>query len=154
MKRRSWFVLVLFIAILSLLPFVLGAAPRAQAPSPDLSPDFLLSLITSFFMSWQVRVLSALILIDVVLGIAAALKAGVFEWGRLAEFYKTNVVPYLIGYMALYVAIGYIVPPDSLGGIGDPINEAAVILAWATLTLTLLSSIRKNFAYLYQQSPG
>ena len=47
--------------------------------------DFLLSLIVAFFASWQVKTLLGLILIDVVLGVAAALREGVFDLRRLGR---------------------------------------------------------------------
>lgn len=113
--------------------------------------DYLLSLIVAFFTSWQAKTLLGLIVLDLLLGVASALRRGAFDLGKLAEFYKSSVLPYIIGYLAFYVAIGTIIPSDSLGNIGEPVNEAAVTLAWATLALTLASSIRANFAELYQR---
>lgn len=42
-----------------------------------------------------------LIFMDVVVGIALAVKMGVFDWNRVAEFYATNVLPYILGYIAV-----------------------------------------------------
>jgi len=119
-----------------------------MATAVDL--QYLLSLVTGFFQAWQTQTLIGLILIDVVLGLAAALRAGRFEFAKLAEFYKSNVLPYVLGYLVFYVAIGYIIPPESLGDLGEPVNEAAVILAWVTLVGTLLKSILGNFNLLYK----
>jgi hypothetical protein len=115
-----------------------------------LNPDYLLSLLVSFVTSWQVAVIFGLIVLDLLLGVASALKTGTFELGKLADFYKTNVIPYLLGYLAFYIVIGYIIPPDSLGDIGEPVNEAAVTLTWITLVASLVSSIAANFKALYQ----
>jgi hypothetical protein len=116
-----------------------------------LNPDYLLSLIVAFFTSWQVKALAGLIVLDLVLGVASALRRGEFDLGKLAEFYRSSVLPYMLGYLAFFVAVGYIIPPDSLGDIGEPVNEAAVTLAWLTLVGTLVKSIASNFAELYQQ---
>ena len=112
--------------------------------------DFLLGLVVAFFTSWQVKTLLGLILIDVVLGVAAALKEGVFDWRRLGQFYSSNVLPYVLGYLAFYVAVGFIIPPEALADLGEPVNEAAVTLAWGVLVATLVGSILGNFNKLYK----
>jgi len=112
--------------------------------------QYLLDLIVAFFVSWQVKTLIGLILLDVVLGVAAALRSGVFDWKRLGQFYSSNVLPYVLGFLAFYVAVGYIIPPESLGNLGEPINEATVTLAWGVLVATLVGSILGNFNILYK----
>ncbi len=115
-----------------------------------LNQAFLLGLVAAFFTSWQVKTLLGLILIDVLLGIAAAVKRDVFDWGELGRFYQSNVLPYVIGYLAFFVAIGYLIPPESLGELGAPINEGVVTVAWGALVATLLKSIARNFSVMYQ----
>jgi hypothetical protein len=114
-----------------------------------MNTDALLSLITAFFLSWQVKTLGGLIVLDVLLGIASALRRGVFDWAQLANFYRTMVMPYIIGYLALWLAVGFIIPPEALGP-GLDFNEAAVTTAWAVLVATLGSSIAGNFTGLYR----
>ena len=120
-------------------------------PDPILINQ-LFALLIAFLTSWQLKAIVGLILIDLLLGIASALKRKAFDWVKLADFYKSSVLPYVIGYLALYVAIGFIIPPESLGQLGEPVDEGAVTLAWATLTLTLLKSILDNFNELYRGS--
>lgn len=112
--------------------------------------QYLLDLIVAFFLSWQVKTLVGLILIDVVLGIAAALRTGVFDWKLIGQFYSSNVLPYVLGFLAFYVAVGYIIPPESLGDLGELVNETTVTLAWGVLVATLVGSILKNFNLLYK----
>ena len=112
--------------------------------------QYLLDMIVAFFTSWQVKTLLGLILIDVVLGIAAALREGTFDWRRLGQFYGSNVLPYILGYLAFYVAVGFIIPVEALADLGEPINEAAVIVAWGVLVATLVGSILGNFNKLYK----
>ena len=112
--------------------------------------DYLLSLVVAFFMSWQVKTMAGLIILDVVLGVAASLRVGEFDWRRLGQFYGSNVLPYVLGYLAFYVVVGYIIPPESLGDLGEPVNEATVTLAWGVLVATLMGSILGNFNKLYK----
>lgn len=99
---------------------------------------------------WQVTTLAGLILLDVVLGIAKSIKLSVFEWSKLADFYQTNVLPYLLGYIVLYFVIGYVIPVDQLGQLGEPITQATVTLAWSTLVLRLGKSIKDSISVLYK----
>ena len=112
--------------------------------------QYLLGLVIAFFTSWQVKTLLGLIVLDVLLGVAAALRAGRFDFGRLAEFYRSNVLPYLLGYLAFYVAVGFVIPAASLGELGEPVNEATVTVAWTALVGSLLKSILGNFTLLYR----
>ena len=118
---------------------------------PEVSQ--LLDLVVDAITSWQVKVAGGLILIDIVLGIAAALRTGQFDLNKLAAFYKTMIIPYTLGYIVLYVVITYVIPAEQLGQIGEPINEAAVTVAWSALLLTLLKSILGNFNSLYKPEP-
>lgn len=61
---------------------------------------------TEFFLT-----LLGLILADVVLGIAAALRSGEFDLRALGQFYKTNIVPYVLGYLVLNSVVKIIIVP-------------------------------------------
>ena len=98
---------------------------------------------------WQITTLTGLIVLDVVLGIAKSIRTNQFEWKKLSNFYQTNVLPYLLGYMVFYFVVGYVIPLDKLGNLGDLVNESTVTLAWATLVIKLGSSIKDNFTALY-----
>jgi hypothetical protein len=113
--------------------------------------NYLFALLIAFVTSWQVKTLLGLILIDLGFGVASALQRKKFEWGKLADFYQTNVMPYILGYLVLYVCVGFLIPSESLGGIGEPVSTAAVTLAWGTLVIKLVKSIQGNFGELYQK---
>lgn len=110
-------------------------------------------LLLAVFTSWQVKTILGLILLDVVLGIASALKRDVFDWALVAAFYRTNVIPYLLGYAVLYIVISFVLPPDALGGNGDIIGDGAITLAWGFVLAALIGSIRKSFTELYRPTP-
>lgn len=112
--------------------------------------QYLLGLVVAFLTSWQVKTLLGLIVLDVLLGVATSLKQRVFDFSKLAQFYASNVLPYIVGYLAFYVTVGFVIPPESLGDLGTPVNEATVTLAWGVLVATLLKSIMGNFQGLYQ----
>jgi hypothetical protein len=107
------------------------------------------ALILAFFVSWQVRTLLGLIVLDVLMGVASAIKRGVFSWKVLANFYATNIVPYLLGYLAAYLSINLIMPRDN-----GLLTDGLVTLAWGALTGTLLNSIYSNLAELYPALKG
>ena len=112
--------------------------------------DTFWALILVFLLSWQVKTLFGLIVLDVLLGIASALRRNVFDWALLATFYQRSVLPYLLGYFTFYLVIHFVIPSDSLGQIGAPITEGSVTLAWAVLVGTLGRSIAFNFRELYE----
>jgi hypothetical protein len=114
-----------------------------------MTADSLLALLLAFFASWQVKTLMGLILLDVLLGVASALRRGVFDFALVANFYRTNVIPFVLGYLAFYIAIGFLIPPDALGGLGDPVSQGTITLAWAVLVGSLVKSIAFNFRELY-----
>lgn len=112
--------------------------------------DDVMVLVTAFVLSWQVKVLAGLILVDIGLGIASSLRQGTFDLAKLAKFYGSMVIPYLLGYLVLYIAVNFIIPPDSLGDVGEYVNVAMVNVAWAAIVLSLGSSIKDNFVLIYQ----
>lgn len=114
-----------------------------------MSADYLLTLLVAFFTSWQVKVLGGLIVLDLALALAGALRTSAFDLVKLADFYKVLVLPYVLGYLAVYLVIGFIIPADSLGDLGEPVSQGAVTLAWSTLVLSLLGRIKDNWAVLY-----
>lgn len=115
-----------------------------------MNTDALLSLVVAFLMTWQVKTLAGLIAIDIVLGIAAALRSGVFDFRNLAKFYSSMVIPYVLGYLVFFVVVNFVIPVDSLGEFGGTVNEATVTLAWVALVGSLAGSIKDNFTLLYQ----
>lgn len=98
-------------------------------------------LVLDFFADARVRAIVALIALDVLLGIAAALKSGEFDWQKIARFYQSNVVPYVLGYLAFYLAAKVIIDPTVLGDWADIVGESAITVAWAAILASLGNSI-------------
>ena len=103
----------------------------------------LAALVYQFFHDPRVLTLVGLIVVDVLLGIAAAIRLGKFEWAKLGNFYKTMVLPYLIGYLAFYVGSKIIVA-EWLGPQAFLVSEATITVAWLTLVGSLAQSIISN----------
>lgn len=111
-------------------------------------------VLEMFFSAWQVKAMIGLVLLDVVLGVAAALRAGKFEFSRVAQFYQTNVLPYVLGFGVLFVAINYVLPVTPDGGtVVDFLNQGAVTTAWLALVANLGGSILQSFNALYKGEP-
>jgi len=103
----------------------------------------VLELILVFWSDGRVKTILGLILLDVVLAVAAAIKAGEFDWRRLGEFYRTMVVPYILGYLAFYGA-GFLLDPQWLGGAGYIISEAMMWAPWAALIANLVADVLRS----------
>jgi hypothetical protein len=89
--------------------------------------------------------LFGLIAIDLVLGVAVALRKGVFQWVKVTEFYKTNVLPY--GLTALVVAAAaQFISADLLGdGLAGPIADLGVLIGVGPMfTHLVMGSIIPN----------
>src|SRR3989304_1652389 len=58
----------------------------------------------------QVATLLALIAANTLLGIAVSIKQRKFEWSQVANFYVDDVIPKLLGYLAIRLLKGWIIP--------------------------------------------
>jgi phage-related holin len=96
-----------------------------------------MSELISYFGTWQMQVIATLIVIDVVLGIIAALIRKEFLFGKLANFMKGPVLAYIFGF-AIVEIIGEIFPPLNF----------VIMSAFVLIVIVLLSSIFKNLSRL------
>jgi len=102
----------------------------------------IFDLVVAFFADPRVQAIGALIIMDVILAIAAALKSKEFDFKKVGEFYQTNVIPYVLGYLAFYVGTKLIVDPAAiLGEWSHVVGEAAISIAWAAIIASLGGSI-------------
>lgn len=101
-------------------------------------------LVLAFFSDPFVRALIGLIVLDFVLGIAAAFRTRTFDLAKMADFYTTNVIPFVLGYAAFYVATKLIIDPAILGDWANVVGEGAIKVAWVAIVGTLGKSIYEN----------
>jgi len=95
----------------------------------------------------RLQTLLALIVVDLVLGIAAALRAGTFAWAEVARFYRTTVLPLFLGYAVVRLAAPYIAV-DLLGDESAWVGQALVTLLWGAGIAQLVASIGRSVAGL------
>jgi len=93
--------------------------------------------IVSYFDSWQMQVIATLIVIDVILGIIAALMRKEFVFGKLANFMKGPVLAYIFGF-AIVKIVGEIFPNLNF----------IVMSSFVLIVIVLLASIFKNLSRL------
>ncbi len=104
-------------------------------------------------LPWSIRVIMGLVTVDVLLGIARAIRLKEFKWQRMAAFYRTMVVPYIIGYVAVIAAakfIGEATLPEPYGFI---VSATMIGLAWVSLVGTLARSCWSNARELWSGIP-
>lgn len=97
-------------------------------------------LLQAFFSDWRTGSIMALIAIDVVSGVMAAIKLGTFDTQKLFTFYRTNVVPGILGYGLVWFF--------SYFGVADKFGDVAGLLAnltgYGAVVASLTASIIDN----------
>tara|TARA_Y100000310_G_scaffold211561_1_gene212291 strand:- start:2843 stop:3205 length:363 start_codon:yes stop_codon:yes gene_type:complete len=101
----------------------------------------------------RVRTIGALILLDVMLGIANAIRHKEFDLEYITDFYFSMVLPGIIGYGALYFLIPQLVG-GLLGEYSESLSQALVTLAWVALVGHLGKSAIQNVKKLYGKLPS
>ena len=85
-----------------------------------------------------------LIFLDVVIAVARSVRQSEFDIGYLPEFYKTNVVPFIIGYIAVVGAAKFVdvsLLPEAFGNV---FSEIVAWLGFGTIAAALLKSAWLN----------
>jgi zinc transporter ZupT len=95
----------------------------------------------------QALTLVGLILADVVLGVAVAVRSGQFQWRKLADFYRVQVLPSLIGWLGVTLAL-YLVTPAILGGAADWLNLVVANALWGTAVASVGASALQSVTEL------
>ena len=99
--------------------------------------DVVLGVVYAFFADKRVTAVLALIFLDWILAVAAAIKSGEFDWGRMAEFLKTMVLPYMLAFLGIYLVSQVIVDAEILGDYSNLVGEGAVLICWVALITNL-----------------
>ena len=96
-----------------------------------------------------VMALIGLIVLDVLLAVAVAIRTNTFEWSRLAEFYKTMVIPLLIGWVG-FIILTRMASEATLGPVyGALVGKLVAWAAWLAVVATIGASIVNNAKTLY-----
>lgn len=102
------------------------------------------AIIDWLINQWDIRTIVVLIVLDLVVAVAAAIKVGVFAWRRLAEFMRTMVLPYLLVYAAFAMVVW---------SLGAAEWEAAKLAVFAFLMASLLASVGNHLKELGLEIP-
>lgn len=105
-------------------------------------------ILAQFARDTQLHTALILIAIDVMLGVAAAVKTNTFQLARIADTLKDDVLGKLVPWLAVF-ALGKVSAADVLG---LDLGTAADI-AWGALTLALGASILKSLGDLGAKVP-
>ena len=96
----------------------------------------MLDLI-SYFGTWEMQVIVTLIVIDVILGLIAALVKKNFSLAKVANFMKCAVIYFVFGFVIVEI-IGEQLPQLSF----------TVVVSFILIVIALLASILKNLGKL------
>lgn len=112
--------------------------------------DILLFFSTLMVMVGPVlTTLAGLITVDLLLGVAVALRSGTFKWFEVANFYKTNVLPYGLQAIAAAVFVKFITTTALPAPVLEALDSGGIYLATAPLFAQLvLGSIVPNLRAL------
>jgi len=132
---------ILRAVIVAILVAALLAVPVYAAPaSPEEYGAKILELIGLFFADTRVLTITGLIILEVFLAVGVALKKNLFEWRQLADFYRTMVIPYLLGFLGFFLA-GKFMTMSLLEPYATIVGEGAIWLAWMTLVFNLIADV-------------
>jgi hypothetical protein len=102
----------------------------------------ILGAVEAFLASARFFSILGLIGLDLAFGLAVAIKQGEFQLKELGRFYQTMVLPYILGYMAVFTALQYL--PESVGFVGDGVDA----VTFGAIVTRLVGSIYGNFSTL------
>lgn len=99
--------------------------------------------LVDLFSTTQVQIIVALIAIDVVLGVLAAVVTKEFRFGKLGGFLKGSVIGYVLGYGVLEL-------------VAEGIPSLAFLLpaAFLLIVVALVASLFRNLSKLGLPMPG
>lgn len=116
-----------------------------------------LDVIRDFVNDQRTLALTGLVILDLLFGVAAAVRAGKFDWERLAAWYRTNVFPFIICYFAVWLVsrIGMVQALTSfLGPSGAELAGGLTATGLAVpAAVTLAGSIQRNLRALLAGAP-
>lgn len=146
MKSRTIFTLLMVLTLA--LGSLVGCEP--QVTQDTEFPEILMQIWTflvAFFAGYPLAALLLLVFVDWGLGVFCAIRKKRFKFDKVANFYVTNVIPYVGGYTVIYIAVQ--VASTQLNGstLGPYIylfSAPMLAMAWGILLLKLGNSIAKH----------
>lgn len=106
-----------------------------------------MQLASAIVLDGRVTTILGLIILDLGLGIAVAIREGVFDFSKLAQFYRTNVIPYLLGYIVVSASLR-LIDLEWLGSASDIVGPGLTWAFWSFLVANLGAEIVKHVSDL------
>lgn len=105
----------------------------------------------------QITALLALVVVQVLLAVALAVRQKKFEWKLLADFYRSRVVPMLIGWLAFVILVKFatseILGPTYGVIAGDGVSWAAWLAVVASLGARIITDTKELYGELMPFKP-
>lgn len=90
----------------------------------------------------HVATILGLIFLDLMIAVAAAVRSGTFDWRAIAAFYRSNVVPFIIGYIGLLGAMKFVAVELLPVELQETLPGLAAWIGFGTIVAQLFSSIK------------
>lgn len=100
--------------------------------------------IRAFATDDKTRVIIGAILIDVILGVSAAMRIGTFDVTAIAKFHSTNVLPYVLAYLLLWSLQVF----GLASALPLTLSDSIASVSFGTIVTTLTGSIVNNVGRL------
>ena len=145
--------LVIASVVLVLVMILVVAFPVfAQAGPPESPPEGIVTTVLDELPVGQLLTLLGLILLQVILAVALAIRNKKFEWQKLADFYQTKVVPYVIGWLA-FVFVVRLISTDLLGPtysvlVGDGVTWGSWLIVVSSLGARIVETAKDLYGSL------
>lgn len=132
---RNWY----YIAVLIVIVLLVALGLWFGTPQP-VTGDTFAGTIRRFATDGKTRTMLGLILVDIVTGIIKALRLRTFDAQQLARFYASNVVPYVLGYLLVWIMA--LLGLDNV--LTPTMQDSVASIGFAMIGTTLGASIVKN----------
>ncbi len=143
--KKAFCSLILAIIMLTVIAFPVFA----QAGPPESPPEGVIATVLDALPVGQLLTLLGLILLQVILGVALAIREKKFEWQKLADFYQSKVIPYVIGWLA-FVFVVRLISTELLGPeYSVLVGEGVTWLSWLAVVSSLGARIVETAKILY-----
>lgn len=122
---------------------LIAVAPAVTSKVTEAATNIPLDWGTAFG-TFQMKIIAMLLVVDIILGIAAALAEKKFVFNMLANFMFNGVIPFLLGFAVV-----------ELVAQGFPIyGEIATLVVFVAIAVNIVASIIANLATLGVNMPS
>ena len=129
-RNQGLLALLLIVGALA-ISWLIGSSADTQITATDFG-----GVLTQLAHTWQVRSILLAIGVDALLGMIAALRVNTFNAAQVGAYLRTNVVPYVLGYVLIalmtYPTISAIVYASIIASVIGSIIDNVIRLTLGT----------------------